>query len=129
MKMTNLQIYNRGVALRTFIADNVNLKLPIKINFFLQRNIAQIMDAGTEIEQYRTNIGQKYGSLNASETGYDISPENMVLAQQELDELMSIEQDIPISLLSLEDFGNIEITTGEMAALLFMIAEPNEKGE
>lgn len=129
MKMTNAQIYNCGAALRTFIADNEELSLPVRVNFFLQKNLTIILEACTDIEKYRMQIGEKYGSLSQNESGYEVAPENIAKAQGELNELMAIEQDLPIKTIALEDFGNIQLKTREMAALFFMIEEPSEKGE
>jgi hypothetical protein len=53
MKLTNQQIYNASLKLNSFSVEG---KIPVKINFFLQKNIQIIIEAGKEIEKARIQI-------------------------------------------------------------------------
>lgn len=120
MKLTNNQIYTYAQSLRAF---SIDIKLPVRINFFLQKNIQTIMTAAEEIEKARFNIGAQYGTPNEEGTGYNISGENMVIVNQELADLFGLEQELNIHIFKLEEFDNIELTYQELSAIMFMIEE------
>lgn len=120
MKLTNQQIYNYAQNLRAF---SVDIKLPVRINFFLQKNIQTIVQAAEEIEQARFNIGAQYGTPNETGNGYDIPNENIEIVNQELNDLFAIEQELNIYIFNLEQFDNIELTFQELSAIMFMIEE------
>jgi hypothetical protein len=97
--------------------------MPVRINFYLQKNIQLIQQAATEIEQARLNIGAHFGSLNDEGTGYDVPAQNIGKANQELNDLFNLEQDIPIHIFKLSDFDGIELTYQQMSAIMFMVEE------
>ena len=121
MKLNNNQIYKYGNNLSIFI--NCNIKMPVRINFFLQKNIQTITDLAEEIEMSKLNIAQQFGTLNENGNGYKIFPENTKIVQQELNDLFSIEQEVNLHIFKLEDFEGIELTYQEMSAIMFMIEE------
>ena len=82
--LTNNKIYNYADGLMKNFS-NQNLKLPIKINFYLQKNQLELLTLAQEIEKQR------------------------------------------IYKVKLKDFGNLELTSGQMQALLFMIEEEDEE--
>lgn len=120
MKILNHQIYTNAQNLKAFSVDT---KLPVRINFFLQKNIQTIMSAAEEIEKARFDIGAQYGELNEEKGGYDIPFENAQEANRELQELFSLEQDLPIHIFKLDEFDGIELTYQQMQAIMFMIEE------
>lgn len=120
MKLTNQQIYNYAQVLRAFSMD---IKLPVRINFFLQKNIQIIMNAFEEIEKARFDIGARYGVPNNSGNGYDIPQENIAIVNQELNDLFSLEQELNIHIFKLDEFDSIELTYQELSAIMFMIEE------
>ena len=119
MKLTNNKIYEYATNL---IAFNIEGKLPVRINFFLQKNIQKIIALGQEIDSAKLGIGEQYGTLNES-GGYSIPPENLNIANQELSDLMNLEQEIDIHIFKLDDFDGIELTTQQLSAIMFMIEE------
>lgn len=121
MNLSNIQIYKYSQDLNIF--SNFNTKLPVRIGFFLQKNIRIITDAAAEIEQAKMSIAAQYGKLNESQTGYDIPSENVEIANQELNDLFNLEQDLPIHIFKLSDFDGIEFTYQQMSAIMFMIEE------
>lgn len=121
MKLINHQIYEYGQKLA--ILNNCNIKMPIRINFYLQKNIQLIQQAAEEIDRARLGIGAQFGTINESCTGYDIPAENIEAVNQQLEELISLEQDIPLHIFKLDDFEGIELTFQQLSAIMFMIEE------
>ena len=119
--MKNLQIYEYNKNLSIF--KDFNIKLPVKISFYLQKNIQLIQQAATDIEKARLGIGQKFGQMNDACTGYDIPAENLEEANKELADLFDLEQDINIHKFKIEEFDNIELSYQELSAIMFMIEE------
>lgn len=120
MKLTNQQIFNHGKDLLNF---SVESKLPVRINFFLQKNIQIITTAFEEIERAKLDIGREYGTLDENQTSYIIPLQNMEKVNSELNDLFSIEQELPIHIFKLDDFDGIELTYQQMSAIMFMVEE------
>ena len=122
MKLNNYQIYEYAQQLSsTFI--NADLYIPIKANFLIQKNIKLIVAAGEEIEKSRLQIAQHYGKLDEENNIFIIPEEKLEEANTEINNLFSIEQELNIQLIKLEDLGNTEFTTKQMQAIMFMIEE------
>lgn len=120
MKLTNNQIYQYAQNLGAFY---IEVKMPVRINFYLQKNIQLIQQAAEEIDKARMNIGAQFGVPNENGNGYDIPAENIEAANRELNDLFNLEQDINLHIFKLEDFDNIELTFQELSAIMFMIEE------
>ena len=61
MKLTNQKIYDAAIALSSFSIDG---KIPVRINFFLQKNIQILAAAAEEIETARLKVAQDFCELN-----------------------------------------------------------------
>lgn len=122
MKLTNNQIYSYATQLNN-IFSNCDVKMPVRINFFLQKNIQVIAAAGQEIESARINIAQQFGTLNEEGTSYSIPSESMAAVNKELNDLFNIEQDLNIHIFRLDEFDGIELTYQQLQAIMFMIEE------
>lgn len=122
MKLTNTQIYNYSSALNAEF-NNCNIKLPVKVNFFLQKNIQTLSTLFQEIEEARMNIAKSYGEYQAEKNAFSIPSEKFAFAQKDLEELFAIEQEVQIRTFKLDDFTDIELTLKQMNALMFMIEE------
>lgn len=121
MKMTNLEIYNNTRALVEAFQDS-NQRLPVKINFYLQKNKKTLLDLSQDIEQSRMDIAQNYGVLNEDGTAYSIPEENVTMANNEIQDLFNIEQEVPIYQVSIDSFSDdLTLTTAQMEAMMFMI--------
>lgn len=121
MKLTNNKILEYANLLATI--KNSQIKLPVRVNFFLQKNIRIILDAAAYIEENRLNIGRAYGELNEMQNSYIIPPESMASVNAELNALFSIEQDLEITAIPLSAFDEVELTMEEMDAIMFMVEE------
>lgn len=120
MKITNQNIYSYATNFRAF---NIEQKLPVRINFFLQKNIQELRNLAEEIENARVSIIQQFGELNAEGTGYTVPSCNMSAAQQEMNDLFALEQEVNIHTFKLDDFDGIDMTMEQLSAIMFMIEE------
>lgn len=121
MLMKNSEIYNYAQALIEAFRDN-NQRLPVKINFYLQKNKKTLLSLSQDIEQSRMEIAQNYGILNEEGTAYNIPEENISIVNTEIQDLFNIEQEVPIYQVSIDSFSDdLTLTTAQMEAILFMI--------
>ena len=120
--MKNSEIYSIGMQLAEHVI-NLNLSLPVKVNFYLQKNINALMAMATELEQARNGILERYGTLNPETNQYDFEDDKLVQANQELMDLFELEQEVPIYEISLEAFGDAELSSKQVNAISYMIKE------
>lgn len=116
-----LNIYNN--VFQSLEKDCSDIQIPVKIGFFLQKNLNKIKESAFEIEQLKILIGKKYGKITDDGMSYLIPEEKMQLAQQDLNDLLEIEQDIPLHLFKLNDFNNISLPFKYLSILSIMIEE------
>ena len=119
MKITktlkNLDIYNNAIAIVENFKDNLNL--PVKVNFYLQKNITSMVEMGKEIERAREEIVNKY------KEGEEIPEDKLEEVNQEIIDLFNLEQEISFNSLKLDWFDNINLTSQQVAAISYMIEE------
>lgn len=122
MKLTNSQIYSYAQNFQNF--NETNISLPIRINFYIQKNISNITNEAISIEKSRNFIIKKYGKEDPKNPGTFIFDDDKIdIAQKELDELGSIEQNIKIYKIKLSELvnANLDINTDNLQAIMFMI--------
>lgn len=122
MKFNNNQIYQIANSLISNL-DNLNIYIPAKANFFLQKNISTIAAAAQEIEVSRIEIAKHYGVQDEETQQYKIPTDKIEEASKELEDLLFIEQDLDIKTFSIEALGNAEFTPAQMQAIMFMIED------
>ena len=120
--MTNYEIYNIIMAYKEYF-NNFNSYIPVKVNFYLQKNMNKLAAAAEEIERARLEIAKHYGVLAEDGSGYSIPEDYIPQANQELNDLFSMEQELDIKKVSIEDFGPVELTPQQMQTIMFMIDE------
>jgi len=121
MKMTNNEIYTYTRQLMDAFQDGEQ-KLPIKINFYLQKNKNTLLSLAQDIEKARLEIAQTYGVLDESGEQYQIPNDKLAEASKELEDLFNLEQDVNISKISVDALSDdLTLTTAQMEALMFMI--------
>lgn len=126
MKLSNNKIFNYYQKLES--AFNVDNKyFPAKINFYIQKNKNILYNLSLLIEQTKNDIAQQYGIYQEETDSYFIPLEQRNIAQQELNDLMNIEQEVGIIQLNFLDIEKLEFTPNQMEAILFMIKE--DEGE
>lgn len=122
MKFNNNKIYQiANVLAKTF--DNLDIYIPSKANFFIQKNISTLVAAAQEIEKSRLEIAKHYGILDEEKQQYKIPEDKIEEASKELEDLFSIEQELDIKTFSIEALGNAEFTPAQMQAMMFMIED------
>ena len=121
MKLTNQQIYEYANLLLSF--KDCDIKIPVRINFYMQKNIKCIEQAAIEIDKMRISIGSQFGVPSPNADRYDIPKENIPVVNQELNDLFALEQDLNIHMFKLSDFDGIELTYQQMSAIMFMVEE------
>ena len=126
MKLSNNKIFNYYQKLES--AFNVDNKyFPAKINFYIQKNKNILYNLSLLIEQTKNDIAQQYGIYQEETDSYFIPLEQRNIAQQELNDLLNIEQEVGIIQLNFLDIEKLEFTPNQMEAILFMIKE--DKGD
>lgn len=136
MRLTNLQIFTIYENGERF--NELNLSLPIEINFYIQKNIEAIKQAATLVNENRTYIIQKYGTLEEHDLteddmmddsmmkqSYTIPKDKLQAATDEMKKLMNIEQDVQIYKIKLSSLikNKIELNTEQLQLILFMIED------
>ena len=122
MKFNNNIIYQKANILAEQF-DNLNIYIPAKANFFIQKNISALVAAAQEIEKARFEIAKHYGVLDEEKQQYNIPKDKIEEASKEIEDLLSIEQDLDIKTFSIEALGNAEFTPLQMQAIMFMIED------
>lgn len=119
--MTNSEIYNTATILGKAFEDEKQV-LPVKVNFYMQKNRTTLTTLAQEVEKARVEILQKHGTLNEETNQFEFSSEVAETVIQELNDLLSLEQEVNIYTVSIDSFGDeLTLTTGQMEALMFMI--------
>lgn len=121
MKMTNLEIYNYAKNITEAFRDFQDY-IPVKVNFYIQKNKTTLTTLAQQIEQARMEIIRNAGILNEENGQYTIPDEKMSQVQQELVDLFDLEQEVDIYKISIDSFPEeLTLTTRQMEALMFMI--------
>lgn len=120
MKMTNYEIYNIAKVLSEAFGGGEQY-LPIKINFFIQKNKNTLTALAQDIDNSRIEIVRNYGNLNEETDMFEIPDDKIAIANQELVDLFNIEQEVNIHKINIENLpDDLSLTTAQMEALMFM---------
>ena len=123
--MTNLEIYSYADALMS--AFQKDMILPVKVNFYLQKNMTKLAEMGQEIEKARMDIVRKYGEESEDGQSYTVPADKVELANKELSDLFALEQEVKVNMISLDAFDHIDLTNAQVAAIAFMIDDSEEE--
>lgn len=120
--MSNLDIYNTANSLAEYVRDNMDVVLPVKVNFFLQKNMNELINLAQEIEESRIEIIKKYGVQEEDNPDqFTVPAEKQAEATKELEDLFALEQEVSINMLKLDWFDDINLTGQQVASLAYMI--------
>lgn len=122
MKFSNYEIYLMNENLIKELG-NLDIYIPAKANFFLQKNIQVIAAAAQEVDNSRIEIAKHYGELDEAGQAYKIPEDKMEEANKELADLFAIEQELEIKTFSIEALGSAEFTPAQMQVMMFMIED------
>lgn len=121
MTMTNNEIYTYTRQLMDAFNDGEQ-KLPIKINFYLQKNKNTLLALAQDIERSRLEIAQSFGTLDDAGEQYVIPNDKLAEASKELEDLFNLEQDVAIHKISIDSLNDdLMLSAAQMEALMFMI--------
>ena len=120
IKMNNGMIYQYALTLNEVLNDN-DLQMPVAVIFSIEKNKQTLMAVAQDVEKYRMDIIKKYGK--EVDGNYNVSQDKIEIANKELQDLFSIEQEVSIYKFNIEDLGDIKLTSNQMNAILFMIED------
>ena len=122
MLLTNQNIYNYAIKLNESFLDETQ-KLPIKLNFYLQKNKNTLFILAQEIENSQREIVNSYGHQDESNGGqYLIDKDNFDALSKELNDLFELEQEVNIYKINIDSMpDDLTLTTKQMDAIMFMI--------
>ena len=120
IKMNNGMIYQYALMLNEALNDN-DLQIPVAVLFSIEKNKQTLMAIAQDVEKYRMDIIKKYGE--EVDGNYNVPQDKIEIANKELQDLFSIEQEINIYKFNIEDLGDIKLTANQMNAILFMIED------
>ena len=121
MKLTNNEIYVYTRQLMEAFQDGEQ-RLPIKVNFYLQKNKSTLLALAQDIEKARLEIAQNYGTLDESGEQYQIPNEKLAEVSKELEDLFNLEQEVNIYKINIDSLSDdLTFTTAQMEAIMFMI--------
>ncbi len=121
MKLTNNEIYSWALALNNAFTDGEQ-KLPVRVNFYLQKNRKTLMALGQDIEDSRVEIIRSFGELTEDGESYKVSADKVNAAQKEIADLFALEQEVEIYKVNIDNFPeDLSLTTAQMEAIMFMV--------
>ena len=120
IKMNNCMIYQYALTLNKALNDD-DLQMPVAVIFSIEKNKQTLMAVAQDVEKYRMDIIKKYGK--EVDGNYNVPQDKIEIANKELQDLFSIEQEVNIYKFNIEDLGDIKLTSNQMNAILFMIED------
>lgn len=121
MKLTNNEIYSYALALNNAFTDGEQ-KLPVRVNFYLQKNRKTLMTLGQDIEDSRVEIIRSFGELTEDGESYKVPADKVNAAQKEIADLFALEQEVEIYKVNIDNFPeDLSLTTAQMEAIMFMV--------
>lgn len=108
--MNNEEIYR--IAMGFYKNFNGDLIFPIKVNFYLSKNKNYFLNLGKQIEEFKDQICEKYDKQTQLEQ-----------INRELKDLSVLQQEVTFYQVSLEDFGDINLSMEQLETIEFMIKE------
>ena len=125
--LTNLEIYTTAQALMESITTDINL--PVKVGFYIQKNMKKMTELAQEIEKSRMEIFDKYGEKDEENNQYKFDKSVQEQVQKELNDLFDLTQDVKTNMLELGWFDDIDLNANQIAAISYMIKDDEDEGE
>jgi hypothetical protein len=127
--MTNNDIYNHANNLLGAFEDVANLSLPVKVHFYFQKNMDFVVKMAQDIEKSRTEILDKYGTLDQETQTYKFEEADVEKVNQDMMDLFSLEQEVKIHVIPMEWIEDMELTAKQVNAFSFMFDMDDEEEE
>lgn len=124
MKLTNYQIYIATQTLEQAFQNNSNNIIPIKLGFYLSKNLNELKKLYNEIEESRNNIIITYGEVDIEDpTKINFTDEKRDIANAEIQTLFSLEQEVNLYEFTISDIEDLKLELNQINSLLFLIKE------
>lgn len=125
--LTNLEIYTTAQTLMENITTDINL--PVKVGFYIQKNMKKMTELAQEIEKSRIEIFDKYGEKDEENNQYKFDKSVQEQVQKELNDLFDLTQDVKTNMLELDWFDDIDLNANQIAAISYMITDDEDEVE
>ena len=98
---------------------------PIKVLFYLRKNMKNLTTLAQDIEKTRIDIIKRYGKPSKENPDqYKFDDDKAIeAANNEFNELFNLEQEVTIYTIPLEAFDDMQLTEKQMDAIMDMIEE------
>ena len=123
--LTNLEIYTTAQALMESITTDITL--PVKVGFYIQKNMKKMTELAQEIEKSRMEIFDKYGEKDEENNQYKFDKSVQEQVQKELNDLFDLTQDVKTNMLELDWFDDIDLNANQIAAISYMITDDEDE--
>lgn len=121
--MTNREYYNLYNNLNNVYENISKVYFPARVNFYIQSNFKALRIFIESLINERNRIVAHYGHQNDDGMFQITDSETLVKANEELDELLSLEATLDIKEIPLSWLENVNLTLEQMEILSFMIKE------
>ena len=125
--MTNNEIYTHANNLLGEFEDIAELNLPVKVHFYFQKNMDNVIKMAQDIEKSRTDILNKYGSFDSETQKYSFEEKDVEQANQDMMDLFSLEQEVKIHMIPMHWVEDLEFTAKQVNAFSFMLEFDEEE--
>lgn len=119
--MTNGEIYTIAIGLMNNLKED-EIRFPAAVAYSIQKNKGSIGALAEEIEKSRVGVIQHYASEQDGDS-FTIAPENIDDANRELTDLLNLVQEVKVYTFKIEDISEVQLTSAQMNAIMFMIEE------
>lgn len=126
MKITKILSNNDIYYIATGLNSNFDrdLKLPIKVSFYLNKNKKYFTELAQQIEEEKNKLCAKFGTFDSVNNRFHFENDEILKqVNKEFSELMGLKQEVSFYEIPLEDFGEINLSIKEMDILEYMIKE------
>lgn len=120
--LTNSKIYTYAIHIKEFCDERAESLMPARCSFYIYKNLNTLIEAAGCIDKARQNILEKYGTQQ-DEDKFNIDEESRQLAQDELNDLSEIEQEIDIHYIYLQDLNGVDLSVKQISNISFMLKD------
>lgn len=112
-----------------------NSEIKAYFSYIILKNIKKINEVLADYEKTRIKAVEKYcekdqeGNPRTSDNNYEITNENKILFQQELNEILLKEEEIELELIPFVAIKDINLSASELNSILFLIDFDKNKGD
>lgn len=112
-----------------------NSEIKAYFSYIILKNIKKINEVLADYEKTRIKAIEKYcekdeeGKPRTSDNNYEITNENKILFQQELNEILLKEEEIELESIPFVAIKDINLSASELNSILFLVDFNKDKGD